>query len=338
MIFFCVLYSYTYIRYTHPICCENAVVVRTVMRDEAGGKEAAADDGDGDAPTAAACNPPIEVVHAFGTCPSNVRENICVLDDARVAYTIGSRVAITDGTSGGTDSSGDHCLTFLSTGLRVSRVTALACSPDKRFVVVCYKAVDEPLTAYATVYHMPTRPRPSRVKTLSYVRPNKQHHQAPLASDSPVGGVEAVACCCGGGDSDSGRRLHPRGSPSANSAEFATAEFATADFSHDSRLLALLHKGPGWTLLWFEWKTGNKMFTLQLDSPVHSVAFSPLDDSKTATAGAAGHFRIWRTQGDKVTPMVPIVDLREVNSNATTTHATVPGGLTAVWHVSQYCR
>lgn len=44
------------------------------------------------------------------------------------------------------------------------------------------------------------------------------------------------------------------------------------------------------------------------------VALSPLDQNKTATAGARGQFRIWKTkQGGKVTPMVPITGLREVS-------------------------
>ncbi len=43
------------------------------------------------------------------------------------------------------------------------------------------------------------------------------------------------------------------------------------------------------------------------------VALSPLDNSKAATAGAHGLFRIWKTkQGGKVTPMVPIAGFREV--------------------------
>ncbi|CAM9413999.1 unnamed protein product, partial [Ectocarpus sp. 12 AP-2014] len=85
-----------------------------------------------------------------------------------------SRVAVTAPADGSANdgSSGSSRLEFLSTGLRVARVTAVACSPDRRFVAACYKAVVEEdanqTAAYATVYHMPSRPRASRVKTLSY--------------------------------------------------------------------------------------------------------------------------------------------------------------------------
>ena len=122
----------------------------------------------------AGCPPPIDVVHAFGSCPDRVRDNMCLLSNQRVAYVVGSRVAVTDAEGGVSGSGG---LTFLSTGLRVSRVSAVACSPDKRFIAVCFKAVDEPHMAYATVYHMPTQPRPSRVKTLSYERPKWQQQE-----------------------------------------------------------------------------------------------------------------------------------------------------------------
>lgn len=43
------------------------------------------------------------------------------------------------------------------------------------------------------------------------------------------------------------------------------------------------------------------------------MALSPIDHGKTATAGADGLFKIWRTpQGGKVSPMAPIAGLKEV--------------------------
>lgn len=279
------------------------------------------DDIKRDAPTAttaAVCAPPIEVVHAFGTCPDKVRDNICMLDGTRVAYAVGSRVAVTegDGSGGGGGKSKSNSggnLTFLSTGLRVSRVSAVACSPDKRFVAVCYKAVDEPLTAYATVYHMPTQPRPSRVKTLSYKRRTQlQPQQQTPAQDGHCNAGDTAII----GDDEDPRAgigtLDPALSAAAAATTSDTALFVTASFAHDGQMLVVLDGGPEWTLLWFEWKTGKKMFTLQLGSPVHRVALSPLDESKAATAGARGLFRIWRTQRGKVAPMAPIAGLREV--------------------------
>lgn len=255
----------------------------------------------------ASCAPPIEVVHAFGTCPDRVRNNICMLEDARVAYTVGSRVAITGRHSAGSkhDSSGE--LSFLSTGLRVSRVTAIICSPDKRFVAVCYKAVGEALTAYSSVYHIPTRPRPSRVKTLSYER--QKHHQRQQLAGSRYGDDEVPASCDSSSSYGSSRKVPT----SALASSTRTAEFVTANFSDDGRILALLDGGPAWTLLWFEWKTGTRLFTLQLGSALHRIAFSPIDQTKTATAGADGLFRIWSTQGGKVAPMTPIPGLREAS-------------------------
>ena len=275
----------------------------------------------------AGCPPPIEVVHAFGSCPDRVRDNMCLLGNQRVAYAVGSRVAVTGVEGGGVSGSG--ALTFLSTGLRVTRVSAVACSTTKRFVVVCFKAVDEPHTAYATVYHMPTQPRPSRVKTISYERPRRQqqqqhqhqqHQQQQQQEDASEGSR------CAPGVNSSGTEVTSRGSerwtPAAVAVAAATAatsvaaaEFVTANFSHDDRILVLLDGAPEWTLVWFEWKTGKKMCTLELGSPVHRVVLSPLDQSKTATAGANGLFRIWRTHaGGKVAHMAPIAGLREVGA------------------------
>lgn len=246
----------------------------------------------GDDCHAASFAPPIKVVHAFGSCPDRVRDNICVLDDERVVYVVGSRVAVkaTAGSSAsrasGVNSSSssssskdnDDRLEFLSTGLRVARVTALACSPEKGFVAVCYKGVvDGPNqgAAYATVYHMPTRPRPSRVKTISYERPRRQQRQRdPLCSES--GSVDSTSRDDGGSRTSSSGGGSGRGAcrrratpPSPSPLPSATAEFVTATFSHDSRFLAVVDGSPEWTLLWFEWKTGKRMYTLQLDSPVH---------------------------------------------------------------------
>lgn len=241
---------------------------------------------------------------------------MCLLGDQRVAYVVGSRVAVTD-VEGGVSGSGG--LMFLSTGLRVSRVSAVACSPDKRFVAVCFKAVDEPHTAYATVYHMPTQPRPSRVKTLSYERPRRHHQQQQQhhrQGDMSEGGrcdLDVASSGTGGSSRGSKRWIPAAVAAAATSA--TTAEFVTANFSHDGRMLVLLDGSPEWTLLWFEWKTGKKMCTLELGSPVHRVVSSPLDQSKTATVGANGLFRIWRTHaGGKVAPMAPIAGLREVGS------------------------
>lgn len=266
--------------------------------------------------TVAGCPPPIEVVHAFGSCPDRVRDNMCLLGDQRVAYAVGSRVAVTDVEGGGVGGSG--ALTFLSTGLRVSRVSAVACSADKRFVTMCFKAVDEPHTAYATVYHMPTQPRPSRVKTLSYERPRRQQQQQQQQQEDASEGSRCAPDLNSSGTgvtSRSSKRWAPAAVAAVTGAtSVTTAEFVTANFSHDDRILALLDGGPEWTLLWFEWKTGKKMCTLELGSPVHRVVSSPLDQSKTATAGANGLFRIWRTHaGGKVAPMAPIAGLREVS-------------------------
>ncbi|CAM9932995.1 unnamed protein product, partial [Ectocarpus fasciculatus] len=279
---------------------------------------------------AASCAPPIEVVHAFGSCPDKVRDNICALDEERVVYVVGSRIAVTapaDGSSSANDSSssgGSSRLEFLSTGLRVARVTAVACSPDRRFVAACYKAVVEEdrnqTTAYATVYHMPSRPRASRVKTLSYERPRRQQQQGHLRSggrsrssngSSRSSGRHDSYCSSTTSSGGTGDKGCGRLSPPPTALPSATAEFATATFSHDGQILALLDGSPAWTLLWFEWKTGKRMFTVQLDSPVHRVSLSPFDNSKTATAGADGLFRIWSTQqGGKVSCMVPIPGLR----------------------------
>lgn len=236
---------------------------------------------------AASFTPPIEVVHAFGSCPDRVRDNVCALDDGRVVYVVGSRVAVkataessVSGASSASSSSrsSNDRLEFLSTGLRVARVTALTCSPEKGFVAVCYKGVvDGPNqgVAYATVYHMPTRPRPSRVKTLSYERPRRQQRQRG-SSFSGSGSIEGTSrydsssttSSSGGGIGPGGRkrRTHTPPPPSSTS---ATAEFVSATFSHDSRFLVVLDGSPEWTLVWFEWKTGKRMYTLQLDSPVH---------------------------------------------------------------------
>eukprot|EP00752_Nemacystus_decipiens_P007835 g7000.t1 len=286
----------------------------------------------GDSPHAANCTPLIEVVHAFGSCPAKVRDNICALENEQVAYVVGSRVAITTADSHANSStnvsSSSSCskLGFLSTGLRVARVTCVSCSPDKRFVVVCYKAVGEDgqknnssqAAAYATVYHMPTRPRASRVKTISYERPSYYQQQRDHAfSDSRSSG-STRRCRTGTTESSAGgshlgggserRAKPPPPTPPASS----TAEFVTATFSHDGRVLAVLDGSPEWALLWFEWKTGKRLFTLHLESTVHRVALSPIDHSKTATAGANGLFKIWRTpQGGKVSPMAPIAGLRQ---------------------------
>ena len=324
----------------------------------------------GDDPQAASCAPPIEVVHAFGSCPDKVRDNICALDDEHVVYVVGSRVAIAtvDSHASSSNSSSSRRLIFLSTGLRVARVTCVSCSPDKRFVVVCYKAVREDgphqAAAYATVYHMPTRPRASRVKTISYERPSHYQQQRDHAfSDSRSRG-STRRCGSGatgssaGGSYRGGSKRQARPPPPTPLAS-STAEFVTASFSDDGRILAVLDGSPEWTLLWFEWKTGKRLFTLQMESMVHRcadgiafrgagvlrirvtadllvllclyqlassvldvfsdclvacrVVLSPIDFTKTATAGADGLFKIWRTpQGGKVSPMAPIAGLREV--------------------------
>ncbi|CAB1115621.1 unnamed protein product [Ectocarpus sp. CCAP 1310/34] len=272
----------------------------------------------------ASCAPPIEVVHAFGSCPDKVRDNICALDEERVVYVVGSRVAVTAPADGSANDgrSGSSRLDFLSTGLRVARVTAVACSPDRRFVAACYKAVVEEdpnqTAAYATVYHMPSRPRASRVKTLSYERPRRQQQQSHLrsggrsrSSNSSRSSRRHDSSCSKASSGGTGDLGCGRFSPPPPVLPSATAEFATATFSHDGQILALLDGSPAWTLLWFEWKTGKRVFTVQLDSPVHRVACSPFDSSKTATAGADGLFRIWSTQqGGKVSCMVPIPGLR----------------------------
>lgn len=237
---------------------------------------------------AASCAPPIEVVHAFGSCPDKVRDNICALDGEQVVYVVGSRVAIaaaadSDTSSRSNNSSGNsRRLGFLSTGLRVACVTCISCSPDGRFVVVCYKAVGEDgptqAAAYATVYHhVFTRPRASRVKTISYERPRRLQYQQQrdraFSGSRSSGSTSRCASRVNTGSSASGRDLRsckrkatpPPPTPSASN----TAEFVTATFSHDGRVLAMLDGSPDWTLLWFEWKTGKRMFTLQLDSPVH---------------------------------------------------------------------
>ncbi|CAM9319441.1 unnamed protein product, partial [Hapterophycus canaliculatus] len=277
----------------------------------------------------AACAPPIEVVHAFGSCPDRVRDNICALDEERVVYVVGSRVAVTASAERSasseyscSSSSSSSALEFLSTGLRVARVTAVACSADRRFVAVCYKAVVEhdpnQTVARATVYHIPTQPRPSRVKTLSYERPRRQQQAGSALgrSGSGTGSCGSSATTRSSADRNGGgvpgdckrRPQPPKALPSA------TAEFTTAAFSHDGELLALLDGSPEWTLLWFEWKTGKRMFTLRLDSAVYRVALSPLDHSKTATAGTNGLFSIWSTQqGGKVSSMAPIPGLRKAS-------------------------
>lgn len=240
----------------------------------------------GDDPQAASCAPPIEVVHAFGSCPDTVRDNICALDDEQVVYVVGSRVAITtaDSHASSSNSNSSKRLSFLSTGLRVARVTCVSCSPDKRFVVVCYKAVREDgphqAAAYATVYHMPTRPRASRVKTISYERPSQYQQQRDHAfsdsrssgstrrCDSSTTGSSGTTGSSAGGSYRGGSKrqaMPPPPTPLASN----TAEFVTATFSHDGRVLAMLDGSPEWTLLWFEWKTGKRLFTLQLDSTVH---------------------------------------------------------------------
>lgn len=239
-----------------------------------------------------ACAPPIEVVHAFGGCPNKVRDNICMLDSCLVAYTVGSRVAITEDDQGGPGGA----LTFLTTGLRVNRVSALIVSPDKRFVVVCYTALDEPRTAYATVYYMLSRPRPTRAKTLSYERSHKRQR---CQSDLHYQQHEQQ-------QSLDGYKMKPEDVTTGK------AEFVTAAFSHDGKTLVLLDGGPAWILLWFEWKTGKRMFTVPLGSPVCRVAMSPLDHGKVATVGADGLFRIWRVQGDRISPLVAVDGLREV--------------------------
>lgn len=253
---------------------------------------------------------PVDVVHCFGSCPRNIRENICLLDLRRVAYSVGSRVAITD-SQGGAEK-----LAFLSTGLRVHRISALTCSHDKRCVAVCYKVVDQAHTAYATVYHMPTQPRPSRVKTLSYERRIKnvravvgddKDKDVALADHSPEStNVDRIITSSDAASHTTKSRLLPQALAGSR------VEFVTASFSHDTRLLVVLDGQPEWTLLWFEWKSGNRVFTLSLGTPVFRMAFSPLDATKVATAGAGGHFRIWRTQGGKVAPMGATAGLREV--------------------------
>ena len=256
------------------------------------------DAGTGDDTHAASCAPPIEVVHAFGSCPDKVRDNICALDDEQVVYVVGSRVAITtadshastsrggsgSNTSSNSSSGSRKRLDFLSTGLRVGHVTCISCSPDRRFVVVCYKAVGEnglnQAEAYATVYHMPTRPRASRVKTISYERPRRHQYQrqrdrefSESRSSGSTGhggsGTTSTAGSSAGWVGDP-RRCKGLAAPALpTSPASATAEFVTATFSHDGRVLAMLDGSPEWTLLWFEWKTGKRMFTLQLDSPVY---------------------------------------------------------------------
>lgn len=241
--------------------------------------------GSGDDCRAASCAPPIEVVHAFGSCPDRIRDNICALDDQRVVYVVGSRVAVkaiagssVNGASSSSTTSNNDKLEFLSTGLRVTRVTAVTCSPEKGFVAVCYKGVvDGPNhgAAYATIYHMPTRPRPSRVKTLSYERPRRQQCQrddsisgrGSIGSTSRYDSGSTTSLSGSSSGSPGGKRRAKPSPPSPLPS--ATAEFVTATFSHDGRMLVVLDGSPAWTLLWFEWKTGNRMYTLQLDSQVH---------------------------------------------------------------------
>lgn len=250
---------------------------------------------------------PVQVVHCFGTSARNLRENICLLEEARVAYSVGSRVAITEA-EGNADK-----LTFLSTGLRVRSVSAVACSPDKRFVAVCYKAVNQPLTAYATVYHMSTKPQPSRAKTLSYERSRKENQGLTEDEGScslALGDISREATIADSSNSNkdnaSKGRIHaPAG---------GKAEFVTASFSPDAQLLLVLDGHPEWTLLWFEWKSGNCMFTLSVGSPVYRMVFSPVDVSRVATAGDNGHFRIWRTHGGKVAATAAIDGAREVST------------------------
>lgn len=233
---------------------------------------------------------PIEVVHAFGTCSRNVRGNICLLDSKRVVYSIGSRVAFThsDGNA--------NKLGFLSTGLHAREVHAISCSINKRFVAVCYNTLDNLGTAYATVYHMPTKPRPSRVKTLSYRRGNKRAN-ANEKQESPERNT-ADACAT---SSCSIVKYHLK-----------SAHFVNVNFSHDCRLLIVLDGHPEWTLLGFEWRIGWRQFSVCIGSPVYRMVFSPLDSSKVATAGAHGHFRIWRIHAGKAVAMNAIAGIPEV--------------------------
>lgn len=228
----------------------------------------------------AACAPPIDVVHAFGSCPDRVRDNICALDGERVVYVVGSRVAVTASAESSVKSDcSSSALDFLSIGLRVARVTAVACSPDRRFVAVCYKAAVEhgpnQAAAYATVYHMPTQPRASRVKTLSYERSRRQQQRGSASrrsgsnSDTTSSGDSAATITNGEPTERSGPGGCTRRPSPPKALASATAEFTTAAFSHDGEVLALLDGSPEWTLLWFEWKTGKRTFTLRLDSPVH---------------------------------------------------------------------
>lgn len=258
----------------------------------------------------------VEVVHCFGTCAGSLRENSCLLGGARVAYSVGSRVAVTE-----VDGNADE-LTFLSTGFPVRLVNAVACSPDKRFVAVCYKGLQRPRTAYATVYHVPTKPQPSRIKTLSYERTTVKRGQPSqqggplnpadgdlLSLTSPVSRQATI-----GDNSNSNQDGGSKGGTRAQNLACPgkTAEFVAADFSQDGRLLLVLDGQPAWTILCFEWKSGQRMFTLPVGSPVHRMVFSPIDDSKIATAGDNGHFRIWAMQGGKMIPMAAIEKNREV--------------------------
>ncbi|CAM9787634.1 unnamed protein product [Scytosiphon promiscuus] len=168
---------------------------------------------------------------------------------------------------------------------------------------------------------MRTQPRASRVKTLSYERPRRQRERGNAfgkggsnSGSRSSGDSAATATSCASmepGD-PGGCNRRP---PPPKALQSTTAEFTTASFSHDGELLALLDGSPEWTLLWFEWKTGKKMFTVRLDSPVYSrVALSPLDHSKTATGGANGLFAIWSLQqGGKVSSMAPIPGLRKAS-------------------------
>lgn len=268
-------------------CADHAVGIHVRAEDalRVGGDQKKMDAGVEDDPHAGSCAPPIEVVHAFGSCPDRVRDHICALDEEQVVYVVGSRVAITTAdshnSSSGSCSESGRRLGFLSTGLRVTRVTCVSCSPDKRFVVVCYKALGEhgpnQAGAYATVYHMPTRPRASRVKTISYERPRRYQYQQQRdrelfesrtsGSTTSRSGSGTTGSSAGSRDAKDCKRQATPAPPTPLASD--TAEFVTATFSHDARVLAMLDGSPEWTLLWFEWKTGKRLFTLQLDSPVH---------------------------------------------------------------------
>lgn len=233
---------------------------------------------------------PVQVLHAFGTCPHSVRGNAFLLDETRLLYTVGSRVASVD------VNATDERIGFFSIGVRVRQVHTIVCSSDKKFVAVCYHCIEHAETAYVTVYHVRSKSRTSRVKTLSYTRSIRGR----VGTDDAKDKRESIP----NADAD------PTSTGSSQSC--AAAKFVAAGFSHNCRTLVALDGHPEWTLLGFEWRSGKRLYSLCIGSNVNRTIFSPMDASKLATAGDNGHFRIWRVHAGKAVSMGSVAGIREV--------------------------